>query len=205
VQQKKPMLVVTTWYDNLLEEVFREHGKKFAVVTHVAYDAKEEDLGKVLVQYSDQPDEVRIELSDELRIDLETYWVFYKIQGSFNLFRKGLGGREEIDSIVISEEDYVSFVSRVSDQHRTIPALFNLPFQQRMFLFLGCRMNDWNFRTLLHIFWREKRMQKEGGFTVRKEITEFEKKYWESKGIQIIDNTVAEFMDGLARELGIIL
>ncbi len=203
VQQEKPMLVVTACYDNLLEEIFREKNKKFVVVTHVSHAEDSEHLGKVVVQYSDRLDIAEICLSDELSIDLDEWWVFYKIQGTFDLFTKGLGGREEIDSIVISEEDYLSFVSRLSDQHRTIPALFNRPFQQRMITFLGYRLSDWNFRTLVHILRSEERMRKIAGYAVRKTTSEFETQYWKSKNVQIINCTVVEFVQGLAAEMGL--
>ncbi|MCP4400563.1 MAG: hypothetical protein GY801_25090, partial [bacterium] len=203
VQQEKPMLVLTTCYDTLLEELFREQGKKFVVVTHIAYAEDEGTLGKVAVQYSDRPDEAEIGLSDELSIDLEEWWVFYKIQGSFDLFTKGLGGKEELDSIVISEEDYVTFLSRLGDQHRTVPTLFSRLFQQRMFLFLGYRMTDWNFRTVVHVLRKEEKIRKIKGYAVRHSAAGFERQYWESKNVQIIEMQVSEFVKDLAGEMGI--
>jgi hypothetical protein len=202
-QQEKPMVVITACYDTLLEQVFQEHGKPYAVVAHVAYAEDEGNLGKVVVQYSDRPEAAEIGLSDELSIDLDKWWVFYKIQGTFDLFIKGLGGKQEIDSIVISEEDYVAWFSRLSDQHRTIPTLFHRLFQERMFLFLGYRMCDWNFRTIVHILRKDEKTRKVNGYAVRPNIPDFERYYWKSKNVEIIDSEASEFVKGLAEEMKI--
>ncbi|GAK56482.1 TIR protein [Candidatus Vecturithrix granuli] len=202
-QQDQPMVVITASYDTLLEQVFREHGKPYAVVTHIAYAEDEGNLGKVAVSYSDRPDNAEIGLSDELSIDLEKWWVFYKIQGTFDLFVKGLAGKEELDSIVISEEDYVAWLSRLSDQHRTIPTLFQRVFQQRLFLFLGYRMCDWNFRTLVHILRKDEKIRKVNAYAVRQNATDFERSYWKSKNVQILDFETSEFIQGLAEEMNI--
>lgn len=202
-QQAKPMLVITASYDTLLEQVFREQGKPFAVVTHVAYAEDEGNLGKVVVQYSDRPESAEIGLSDELSIDLDRWWVFYKIQGTFDLFIKGLGGKEEVDSIVISEEDYIARFSRSSDQHRTLPTLFHRLFQQRQLLFLGYRMCDWNFRSLVHILRKDEKIRKVKGYAVRDNPPDFERFYWESMNVQLIECTASEFIHGLAAEMGL--
>ncbi len=202
-QQDKPMLVVTACYDTLLEQMFREKGQKFVVVTHILYADDEGRVGKVVVQYSDRPDAAEICLSDELSIDLDEWWVFYKIQGTFDLFLKGPGGKEEVDSIVISESDYVSFLSRLSDQHRATPTIFTRPFQQRMFLFMGYYMSDWNFRTVAHILREDEKIRKIKGYAVRKGATGFEQHYWNSENVQVIDLEVSEFVKGLAEEMKI--
>lgn len=205
-QQEKPMVVIIASYDTLLEQVFREYQKPYAVVTHLAYAEDEGNLGKVVVQYSNRPDSAEIGLSDELSIDLAKWWIFYKIQGTFDLFIKSSHDKEEkeeVDSIVISEEDYVAWLSRLSDQHRTIPTLFHRLFQERMFLFLGYRMCDWNFRTIVHILRKDEKIRKVNGYTVRPNISDFERYYWESKNVQIIDFDAAEFVKGLAEEMKI--
>ncbi|MCP4285517.1 MAG: hypothetical protein GY792_13850, partial [Gammaproteobacteria bacterium] len=184
------MLVVTACYDTLLEQMFQEQGKKYVVVTHISYADDEGSVGKVVVQYSDRPDEAEICLSDELSIDLDEWWVFYKIQGTFDLCLKGLGGKEEVDSIIISESDYVAFLSRLSDQHRTIPTLFMRPFQQRMFLFAGYYMSDWNFRTVAHILREDEKIRKIKGYAVRKGASGFEQHHWDSENVQVIDMEV---------------
>jgi hypothetical protein len=134
---------------------------------------------------------------------LDRWWVFYKIQGTFDLFVQGLRGREEIDSIIISEEDYFSFLSRLSDQHRTIPTIFNRTFQNGLFLFLGYWLTDWNFRTLVHILRPERKTRRIAGYAIRDNATDIEKQFWESKNVELIDMSEGDFVRHLAEGISI--
>ncbi len=202
VQQEKPLLVISSSYDTALEQVFDEQKKPYAVVTHISHTIDPENLGKVVVQYSDR-DVPEIELSDRLGIDLDRYWVFYKIQGTFDLFIQGLRGREEIDSILISEEDYFSFLSRVSDQYRTIPTLFTRSFQLGIFLFCGYWMSDWNFRALVYILWQKRIMRQLEGYAVRHNATQMEARFWKGKNLDLITMQTGDFASALAEEMRI--
>lgn len=202
-QQEKPMLVITASYDTLLEHVFREQGKPYAVVAHVMYAKDKGNLGKMVVQYSDRPENAEIVLSDELSIDLDQWWVFYKIQGTFDMYITGLGGQEEVDSIVIAEEDYFAWLSRLNDQHRAIPTLFYQIFQERPFLFLGYRMCDWNFRALIRTLRNQQEIMDRGGYAVRQKVSDLEQSYWRRMNVEIIDSDTADFIIGLAEEMNI--
>ena len=202
-QQAKPMLVITSSYDTLLEQVFEERQKPYAVVAQVLYAKNKMNLGKMAVQYSDRPERAEIVLSDELSIDLNYYWVFYKIQGTFDLYIKGLGGQEEIDSIVISEEDYFAWFSRLSDQHCAIPNLFYEVFQERPFLFLGYRPCDWNFRTLIRTLRNKPEILAVPGYAVRPQVTAIEQSYWKRLNVEIIASETTDFIASLAEELKI--
>ena len=52
------------------------------------------------------------------------------------------------DSFVVTEEDYVEFLSRMTD-NKAIPSILIDYFQERNFLFLGYSLRDWNLRVLL--------------------------------------------------------
>ena len=200
-QQAKPMLVITTSYDTLLEQVFQEQGKDYAVVAHVMHAKDKGNLGKMVVQYSDRPEHADIVLSDELSIDLKRWWVLYKIQGTFDMYITGLGGQEEVDSIMIAEEDYFAWLNRLNDQHRTIPTLFYQLFQERPFLFLGYRMCDWNFRTLIRSLRNRPEILDRGGYAVRQAVSDVEQSYWKRMNVEIINSETTDFMIGLAEEM----
>jgi hypothetical protein len=76
-----------------------------------------------------------------LVIDLTQRTVLYKMHGSIDR----LGKR---DSYVITEDDYVDFLSRMTDQ-KAVPMCFMRHFRERHFLFLGYGLNDWNLRVIL--------------------------------------------------------
>ena len=66
----------------------------------------------------------------------------FKMHGAF------LPDTDAWDGCVITEEDYVEFLSRVSSK-AAIPALFSAHFHDRSLLFIGFSLRDWNVRTML--------------------------------------------------------
>jgi hypothetical protein len=60
---------------------------------------------------------------------------------------------QERDSYVITEDDYVEFLSRMASQ-TALPATFAEPFRKSHFLFLGYGLRDWNLRVVLHKIWK---------------------------------------------------
>lgn len=134
-----PMLLVTTNYDTLAEQAFRQAGRPFDLVIHPT-DRKDVEASVLWWKHGD-PEPVAVP-PNQLFIDLKTTTVIYKMHGSIDRqLRKW-------DSYVITEEDYVDFLSRMTGQ-TAIPALFMRHFRTRHFLFLGYGLRDWNFRVVL--------------------------------------------------------
>ncbi len=79
---------------------------------------------------------------NQLFIDLSTTSVIYKMHGTVDRVQP------KWDSYVITEEDYVDFLSRMTGQG-AVPALFMRHFRTRPFLFLGYGLGDWNLRVVL--------------------------------------------------------
>jgi SIR2-like domain len=134
------MLVVTTNYDTLTEQAFLNAGKPHDVVVH-ATDPR--NRGSVLVKKygHDFCEEVKTkELG--LRVDPKSRTVIYKMHGSVDAIT-------EWNSLVITEEDYVDFLSRMNSSPPAIPPVFTEHFSSRSFLFLGYGLRDWNLRVVL--------------------------------------------------------
>ena len=63
----------------------------------------------------------------------------------FQLF----GSFDHLDSLVLTEDDYFDFLISLSEQRREqVPDFVKKPFVNTALLFLGFRMDDWNFRVL---------------------------------------------------------
>jgi hypothetical protein len=77
----------------------------------------------------------------KLFIDLKKTTVIYKMHGTVDR-------RSKWDNYVITEDDYVDFLSRMTGQ-TAVPALFMRAFHDRHFLFLGYGLRDWNLRVVL--------------------------------------------------------
>lgn len=137
---KAPTLIVTTNYDDLTERAFARTGKPYDLVVHPT-DRKDVE-GSVLWwrHNAEKPETVA---PNKLYIDLNTTTVIYKMHGTVDRRFK------QWDSYVITEEDYVDFLSRMTGQ-TAVPAQFMRHFRTRHFLFMGYGLNDWNLRVVLN-------------------------------------------------------
>jgi hypothetical protein len=196
-----PMLMLSTTYDTLLEEAFDEMNKKYVVVTHVLHSEINSDEGKVVVQYSDQKERIEKYLAQELVIDLSQWSVIYKVCGTFGLLDPD--SDEEIDSIVVTEEDYIGLIRLLEHPDTTIPNYLARQFKKCMFLFLDYNINDWNWRAVLDLMERKGNFRRIQPYAVHASATEFERLYWESKRVRVLDTELCKFINGLADALGI--
>jgi hypothetical protein len=134
-----PLLIVITNYDALIERAFEAKRKPYHLVVHPTDRA--ELAASVLwwkpgeVEPKDYPPQL-------LPLTLTDTTIIYKMHGSVHR-RPNMW-----DSFVITEEDYVEFLARMTGQS-AIPARFMLHFRASRFLFLGYGLNDWNLRVML--------------------------------------------------------
>lgn len=195
-----PLLMFSTTYDTLLEDAFDEMGKKYVVVTHILH-ADSPDRGKVAFQYSDRKETVEKCLAQELVIDLSTWSVIYKLHGTFGLLDPEAD--EEIDSIVIAEEDYLALVKLLDHPQSTIPNHLARQFKKRMFLFLGYGLSDWNCRAVVDVIEGKGNFRRIQPYAVHETATEFERLYWESKRVRLLQTDLHAFIRELADATGI--
>lgn len=93
---------------------------------------------------------------NKLDLDLNERTVIYKMHGAVD--RK----QPERDSYVITEDDYIDFLARMT-KNKAVPAIFAELFQRRHFLFLGYGLNDSNLRVVLNRI--EKDLRRPKGIT----------------------------------------
>jgi hypothetical protein len=120
-------IILTTNYDSLLERALRDCGKQ---VEPLIYDPK--------------PDTVARDLVDDPTPDRP---LLFKIHGD-------LAHRE---SVVITDEDYIGFVQRMSEKDQThpVPRTVLYRMQKWPMLFVGYSLRDYNLRLLVRTLrWR---------------------------------------------------
>ena len=194
---QKPMLIVTTNYDRLVENAFKEEGRTdFDIVVHStirAYancvlfrrgDATSEDFEPVALG----------ELSR--RIDLKKRTVIYKMHGSVSVNR-------DWDSFVINEEDYVDFLGRMNKTEPVIPPIFTTYFREKSFLFLGYSLRDWNLRIVLHNLQLEDAFDDNRHWAIQYYPTLAERELWDKRKVSIFHVELLAFVRRLATEFGL--
>ena len=196
-----PFLILSTTYDTLLEEAFDEVDKKYVVVTHLLHGDSNAEKDKVIVRYSHGQETVEKCQAQELVIDLSAWSVIYKLHGAFGLFEPN--SDEEIDSLVVTEEDYLALVTLLEHPQTTIPNYFARQFKKCMFLFWGYGISDWNHRAVLDVIQRKGNFRRVQSYAICQAATEFERLYWESKRVRVLETDLHEFMGALANALGI--
>lgn len=187
------LMIVTTNYDTLLEQAFQEAGKPYDLAV---YPADNTTYGNALLWWPHgalKPQPIRA--NDFDIADLSRTNIIYKIHGSVR--------HEEAswDSFVITEEDYVKFLSQMST---AVPPAFRQYFSSRAFLFLGYGLRDWNMRVLLKQVkeFKKKTESEKVSWAILKEPSIFETKLWLRRNVDMFDLTLEEFVGEMRLEIG---
>ena len=101
---------------------------------------------------------------------------------------------DQWDNFVITEEDYVEFLSRMTT-NSAVPALFYPYFRERSFLFLGYSLRDWNMRAILRLLRTD--WDREQWWAVLDEPDPLDVKSWERRNVTFYAMTLEEYLTGL--------
>jgi hypothetical protein len=183
-------LVVTTNYDELMEEAYRGaktpqeplvvpqplRGFKPAEQTRWA-----RELAAVL------PKDPSPRQRDERPI-------VYKIHGSLG---------DKSGQLIVSEEDYIEFLDTLGRNRKGgVPTLIQDLVVQSHLLFLGYSLEDWDFRTLWKgLVERVPREQERMSFAIQKDPSLFWERFWQKKNVTIYNVDLYEFTDELRQRL----
>jgi hypothetical protein len=190
-----PQVIVTTNYDALIEQAFLAANRPYDLVV---YPADRKDIANAVLWWPHGANEPHARAPNELDIDLTKTTVIYKMHGT--IVRDG----SEWDNFVITEEDYVEFLSRMTT-NTAVPSLFYPFFRERSFLFLGYSLRDWNLRVVLKNL--SKYLSKRGddelpSWAIQYKPSELDKRLWSRRNVSIFDQTIDEFVDKLRQRIG---
>jgi hypothetical protein len=110
---------------------------------------------------------------------------------------------------VITEEDYVEFLSRMTN-NAAIPSLFYPYFRERSFLFLGYSLRDWNLRVVLKNLSKylpkgtassDDDEDQLPSWAIQRNPSELERRLWDKRHVSIFDLTLDEFVSTLQERL----
>jgi hypothetical protein len=193
----RPLLIVTTNYDVMTESALRDLNCAYDLVVHPTEQT--ERAGSVM-WWKHGACEAEWLRPNDLAIDLNATTVVYKMHGSV------LDQTYDTDSYVITEEDYVEFLSLMA-----VPPLFTSHFYSRQFLFIGYGLADWNFRVMLKNL-REKprstdtpgklehdhpapvsQRKKLKSWALQKQPSQFEDVLWDARDVALMDEDINDF------------
>lgn len=188
-----PLLIVSTNYDTLIEQAFLALNKPFDLVIH---PAERKDIANAVWWWPHGASEPSVVPPNELHIDLDRTTVIYKMHGTVQ------PQTDKWDSFVITEEDYVEFVSRMTI-NAAVPSIFFEHFHTRNFLFLGYGLRDWNLRVVLknldrYLGRRRGGMEEEDellpSWAIQYQPSELERRLWEKRNVNIFDIAIDDFV-----------
>jgi hypothetical protein len=194
-----PLLIVTTNYDDLTERAFNRLGLPFDLVVHPT-DRK--DVEASVLWWKHGVEEPEVVPPNQLFIDLKQTTVIYKMHGTVDRMTA------KWDSYVITEDDYIDFLSRMTGQ-TAVPAQFMRHFRTRHFLFLGYGLRDWNLRVVLKNLRTVLPAGEEAGrvadddeeelrsWAIQYNPSELETELWGARKVKIYDVEINEFVEKL--------
>lgn len=195
----RPVLIVTTNYDDLTERAFEQAGRPYDLVVH---PTDREDIGASVLWWRHGTADPEAVAPNKLFIDLERTTVIYKMHGTVD--RR----YSKWDSYVITEEDYVDFLSRMTSQ-TAVPSLFMRHFRTRHFLFLGYGLRDWNLRVVLKNLRSLFPQTAEGSaaaggdadelrsWAIQANPSDLETELWDARNVKLYDVDISEFISRL--------
>lgn len=186
---EKPLLIITTNYDTLIEQVFRNAQRPYDLVVY----SELKELGNAVLWWPHGALKPETVAPNELSIELEKKTVIFKMHGSI------VPQTSDLDTFVITESDYVELLARIASRS-AIPALFASHCQDRNLLFLGYSLRDWSFRTILQSLNRffAKRLvagdDEIQSWAIDDRFSELELKFWQRRGVYPYEVNLDEFV-----------
>jgi hypothetical protein len=199
IGRNTPLLIVTTNYDDLTERAFNRLGVPFDTVVHPT-DRK--DVEASVLWWKHNATEPEVVPPNQLFIDLKSTTVIYKMHGTVDRTTA------KWDSYVITEDDYIDFLSRMTGQ-TAVPAQFMRHFRTRHFLFLGYGLRDWNLRVVLKNLRAVLPAGEEAGriaddeeeelrsWAIQFRPSDLETELWSARKVKIYDVDINEFVEKL--------
>jgi DNA-binding SARP family transcriptional activator len=187
-------LLVTTSYDLALEAAFLEAGEEFDVVSYIAAGPNRgkfchispNGTGRLI----DLPNTYATELS------LEERTVILKLHGQVDR-----GPEREWESFVVTEDDYIDYLSR-SDVAGAVPVALAAKLRRSHFLFLGYTMGDWNLRVILNRLWSDQPLSYRS-WAVQPKAQPIEREFWRRRDVDVHDLPLERYVETLAGYAGL--
>lgn len=194
IAARKELLIITTNYDDMIERAFDEAKIPYHLVITAIEDL---ELGGTVKYRAPGRQDLVNEEPSKLDVSLAGASIIYKMHGSINRREPNVG------YYVITEEDYIKFLGRMSIVPDKIVASLTLKNNNiKRLLFLGYSLSDWNFRVMLDLLWNVgKGREPLRSYAIQRQPKKVEAKIWDTKEVKVFDLDLQEFTDRLREEI----
>jgi SIR2-like domain len=205
VALRVPLLIVTTNYDDLMETALQDvpHDVIVSAIERRDYAGALFHRAWGTVHFeATEPQALALPVDDANPIQLRRTIVF-KMHGSIP--RENSSG-----SFVVTEEDYVAYLSGMSGP-RLIPPQLRTLMRPRQFLFLGYALRDWNLRVLLHsirlplqkidVVTQDDSGMEKTSYAISRQMAADERKLWEKRSVTVRQMDFSQFVPALSDQL----
>jgi DNA-binding SARP family transcriptional activator len=180
-------LIVTTSFDELLEQAFAVSGDEFDVVSYLALGRHQ---GKFLHLTADGAAILIDAPYAYTDLSLEQRTVILKIHGGIDRRPE-----REWESFVVSEDDHIDHLTH-ADITVALPVTLAARLRRSHFLFLGYPLQEWNLRGFLHRVWGREKVGYRS-WAIGPTPDEIEQELWRQRGIDTVDTPLEEYISKL--------
>jgi DNA-binding SARP family transcriptional activator len=180
-------LIITTSFDQVLEQAFADAGEECDVVSYLAFGRNRGKFLHVTADGAATLVEVPNAYSD---LSLERRTVILKIFGGIDR-----GPEREWESFVVSEDDHIDYLAQ-AEITVVVPVTLAARLRRSHFLFLGYPLHEWSLRVFLHRVWGRERVGYRS-WAIGQKPDAIEQELWRQRGIDIFDVSLEEYISGL--------
>lgn len=195
---ERPLLMLTTNYDDALEQALRHERVAYDVLTYVS-DYPASTPGHFTHSFwtpesnlESTPTPLR-EPTKKNTDPLTRRPAIVKIHGAARR-----GGTVDQDNYVITEDDYIEFLVREDRTTKLLPVGISQRLPESHFLFLGYALRDWNLRVLLRRI-REGHSRTTQSWSVRLDADAMEQHWWEKQDVTTLPHSLPDYILALRR------
>ena len=192
--QRRHQVIVTTNYDDVLEEAFRRASEPFDVVYYRAASNRTRSHGRFWHAPFDDEERPIERPTRYDRLPLGERTVILKVHG---LAWRTRGSKE--DSYVISEDDYIEYLAAAGPT-TFLPKSLMAVLVDNHFLFLGYSLRDWNLRVILHQI-DAARDRERDSWAIHRDVDPIDSALWRARDVHVLDTPLAAYVRTLDEHL----
>lgn len=187
-------LIVTTNYDNALEQAFEKAREPFDVAVYVP--SKETFLH---IPYEGEPQEVRNPNQEPCFPVVAREWrpertVIMKIHGTID---PSDGSGESKDYCVLTEDDYIDYMKGPIES--IVPFQLLNRLKASRLLFLGHELDDWSLRVFLLRVFGGSALSDTASWALQRNPSEFDQRFWGKMGVEHFGIPLDKYVEELEK------